>query len=133
MNTTVTHTDAPAAAESYDDPNGPADTRTMPIVHNALRRDLARARLVLTTEPFPHTVQRRALAEHLEWMMDFLHHHHESEDNGLYPLVRSKNPDAAALLDTMDADHQAVLPAMAALTTAAPRVRRSTRTSESPR
>lgn len=118
MNNTLAHTDAPAPAASFDDPNGPADTRTMPIVHDALRRDLARARHVLTTEPFPHAAQRRALGQHLAWMMAFLHHHHEGEDNGLYPLVRSKNPGAAALLDAMDADHTVVRPAIDALSAA---------------
>jgi hemerythrin-like domain-containing protein len=112
---TVTQT---VAQPSYDDPNGPADTRTMRIVHNAMRRDLARARDVLTTTPYPHPVQRQALGEHLAWMMSFLHHHHSGEDAGLYPLVHAKNASAAALLDEMDADHHAIEPAMAELAAA---------------
>jgi uncharacterized protein YndB with AHSA1/START domain len=101
------------------DPSGPADTRTMRIVHNALRRDLARAGTVLRTAPYPHPDQRRALAAHLAWMMGFLHHHHGGEDAGLYPLVRAKNPEAIPLLDRMDADHDAIEPGMAALVAAA--------------
>jgi uncharacterized protein YndB with AHSA1/START domain/hemerythrin-like domain-containing protein len=103
------------------DPQGPADTRTMRIVHNALRRDLTRAKQVLTTAPYPHPAQREALAEHLAWMMQFLHHHHGGEDAGLYPLVRAKNPAAIALLDAMDADHDAINPGMDALVEAATR------------
>lgn len=101
------------------DTSGPADTSTMRIVHNALRRDLTRARGVLSTAPYPHPVQRRALAEHLDWMMGFLHHHHSGEDTGLYPLVRLRDPDAAALLDEMDADHHRIGPGMDALRHAA--------------
>ena len=57
-------------------PDDPADTRMMGIVHSALRRDLVRARLVLA-EPAPLTGERRtALADHVRWLMDFLHHHH---------------------------------------------------------
>ena len=41
-------------------------------------------------------------------MMEFIHAHHASEDNGLYPLVRSRRPTAAPLLDTMNDDHAAV-------------------------
>lgn len=101
------------------DPTAPADTSSMGIVHDALRRDLARSRTALTTAPYPDDPQRVAIARHLAWMMAFLHQHHESEDTGLYPLVRAKNPSAATLLDTMDADHQGILPGMAAVEEAA--------------
>ncbi|MFF0634390.1 hemerythrin domain-containing protein [Nocardia sp. NPDC004151] len=91
---------------------GPADTRVMRIVHSALRRDFERARRALTEWPYPFDEQRRALAGHLLWMMDFLHHHHESEDEHLYPLVRARNSSAWTLLDTMNADHRSIAPAM---------------------
>ena len=66
------------------DMDGPADTRMMGIVHDALRRDLARARAALAGPVAPE--QRRALAAHVGWMMDFLHEHHRGEDAGLYPI-----------------------------------------------
>lgn len=94
-------------------PDQPADTRAMRIVHDALRRDLGRARTVLTEAPYPDDHQRVAVAEHLLWLMTWLHEHHESEDEGLYPVVRRQNPAAAELLDRMDEDHQAILPALA--------------------
>jgi hemerythrin-like domain-containing protein len=59
--------------------------------------------------------RRTAIARHLAWMMDFLHHHHEAEDSGLYPLLLDHDPDAAALLEEMDAEHQAIHPATDAL------------------
>ena len=90
------------------DPSGPADTSMMGIVHRALRRDLARARAALTADWPPADDQRVAIAGHLGWLMGFLHRHHESEDEGLYPLVRRRSPAAAAMLDVMDADHHAI-------------------------
>jgi hypothetical protein len=96
----------------------PADTRMMGIVHAALRRDLLRARQVLTVEPRPQGPQRRALGEHVVWMMAFLHAHHSSEDLGLWPLVRERNPAAGALLDSLEADHRAIGPAADRLTEA---------------
>jgi hemerythrin-like domain-containing protein len=90
--------------------DGPADTRMMGIVHDALRRDLARTRAALDG-PVPEA-QRRALAAHVGWMLDFLHAHHEGEDAGLYPMVRAVDPTAGALLDAMAADHAAVDPAV---------------------
>ena len=91
-------------------PTEPADTRMMGIVHSALRRDLVRARLVLA-EPTPLTGERRtALADHVRWLMDFLHHHHTNEDDGLFPMVLEKNPAAGELLGVMDADHDRIAP-----------------------
>ena len=40
----------------------------------------------------PSRRRRTALAEHLLWMMGFLHAHHSGEDEGLYPLVVRRNP-----------------------------------------
>jgi hypothetical protein len=97
----------------------PADTRSMGIVHSALRRDLERTRMVLTDHPYPDPRQRRALASHLSWMMHFLHMHHTGEDVGLWPLIRARNPSAEALLDQMDADHRRIGPAITAVEDAA--------------
>jgi len=97
----------------------PADTRLMGIVHNALRRDLDRARAAISAPPFPADAQRAAIAGHLGWMMGFLHRHHESEDTWLYPEVRLRDPSAVPLLDAMDADHQRIASAITGLTEAA--------------
>jgi hypothetical protein len=85
-----------------------ADTRMMTIVHEALRRDVRRAHVALTDWPPPPPAQQRAIAGHLAWMMAFLRAHHWSEDEGLYPLVRERAPEAGDLLDTMEADHRAI-------------------------
>ncbi|GIH14297.1 hemerythrin domain-containing protein [Rugosimonospora africana] len=90
----------------------PADTRMMGIVHNALRRDLERMQAVLTSQPYPRGRQRRALGEHAVWLMDLLHAHHTGEDEGLWPLVRQRNPQAGPLLDSLDADHRRIAPAV---------------------
>jgi hemerythrin-like domain-containing protein len=92
------------------DANAPADTRMMGIVHDALRRDLDRALRTLSSAPFPQSAQREAIGAHIVWMMDFLHAHHHGEDAGLWPLVRARDPRAAAFLDAMEADHARVAP-----------------------
>ena len=91
----------------------------MGIVHSALRRDLERTRMVLSTVPYPSPERRRGLAAHVLWMMHFLHIHHTGEDVGLWPLIRTKNPAAGDLLDQMDADHKRIAPAITALEGAA--------------
>jgi hemerythrin-like domain-containing protein len=92
------------------DPNAPADTSMMGIVHSALRRDLTRTTTALSAEHPPGDSQRTALAEHMIWMMDFLHGHHEGEDAGLWPLIRSLNPSAGELLDQMGHEHAQIAP-----------------------
>ena len=87
------------------DPNAPADTSIMRIVHTALRRDLTRTTTALTAAPPPADAQRVALADHLHWMMHFLYAHHKGEDAGLWPLMRSLDPSAGDLLDQMERDH----------------------------
>jgi len=99
----------------------PADTRMMGIVHGALRRDLLRTRAAVTAEPHPQGRQRRALGEHVVWMMAFLHAHHTSEDEGLWPLVRRRNQAAGGLLDSLEAEHRRISPAAAALAAAGQR------------
>lgn len=99
-------------------PEAPADTRMMGIVHEALKRDLRRARDVLA-DSSPQGRQRIALGRHVTWMIDFLHAHHTSEDVGLWPLVRRRNPGAAELLDSMEADHRRIQPAAESAATAA--------------
>ena len=102
--------------------DAPADTTMMRIVHDALRRDLARASFTLARPEHTSGAQRRAIGAHLEWMMRFLHAHHASEDEGLYQLVRERAGSAADVLDVLDRmarDHEAIAPAMAAVETAA--------------
>jgi hemerythrin-like domain-containing protein len=100
------------------DLSGPADTSMMRIVHNALRRDLTRAQDALAGRPYPDHTQRNAICAQLRWMLGFLHRHHEYEDNHLYPMVRAANASAAAVIDDMAAEHDAVQGAITAVSAA---------------
>ncbi len=98
--------------------DAPADTTMMRIVHDALRRDLARASSTLATPERVSGHQRRAIGAHLVWMMRFLHAHHAAEDDGLYPLVRRRAGASAEIVDVLDRmarSHEAIMPAAAAV------------------
>ena len=100
----------------------PADTTMMRIVHDALRRDLARSRAVLTEEDCAGPTRGRSVGAHLQWMMRFLRAHHASEDEGLYPLVRERAGEAEEVrrvLDHMASQHEAIAGAMGAVESAA--------------
>ena len=95
------------------------DTRMMGIVHSALRRDLVRTRMVLDEPALLTDARRTGLADHVLWMMHALHVHHHGEDIGLYPMVLRNDPTTRDLVEDMDADHQRIDPAIAALEQAA--------------
>jgi len=78
------------------------------VFHTALRRDLERAIDSLTPAARPTQAQRAALAEHVNLILDLLHHHHTGEDIGLWPLVRRRAPDLGSQLDMMEAEHASV-------------------------
>ena len=102
--------------------DAPADTTMMRIVHDALRRDLARASGTLAGHERASAEQRRAIGAHLTWMMHFLRAHHAAEDDGLYPLVRERAGTAAELVDVLDRmvrQHEAIASAVAPVETAA--------------
>ena len=52
-------------------------------------------------------------------MMAFLHAHHSSEDQGLWPLLLRRNPGAAALVESLEDDHAQIMPAAEAMSAAA--------------
>jgi hemerythrin-like domain-containing protein len=105
------------------DPNGPAHTTMMGVIHDALRRDLKRLHDALTAPKSPTSARRIEIANHAVWMMDFLHEHHHNEDIGLWPFVCARNPEAGRLMGSMEADHQAIEPLVANLRTAAEQCR----------
>jgi hemerythrin-like domain-containing protein len=90
------------------------------VFHAGLRRDLARA-LATLAEGQRRPEEREALVQHLGLMLDLLHHHHISEDRGLWPMARRRAPDLAPQLDRMEAEHAAVGVAIASTRSAAAR------------
>ena len=73
------------------------------VIHSALRRDIARAGRSLAAGPDPR--HRRALAAHLLWMLQQLHHHHTVEDDFIWPAVLAHRPDLADMVDQLEAEH----------------------------
>lgn len=85
-----------------------ADPVTMTLFHAALRRDLARARVLLEAPVGLSVRRRRRLGRHLLWMMTQLRWHHEGEDHGLWPLLLERDPDSWAVLEEMEREHEAI-------------------------
>ncbi len=83
-----------------------APTRDMRIAYAALRRDLARARWILSG---PYGRRRlTAVGRPLARVADEVHHHHTGEDEVMWPELLRREPSLGALHERMSADHEAV-------------------------
>lgn len=54
------------------------------------------------------SVDVRVLTGMARWIIDFVHHHHASEDEPFWPVLRTLFPDAVAELDKLTAQHEAL-------------------------
>lgn len=96
------------------------DMTMMYVFHDALRRDLHHiARVTAHIDDDPKHILRTAAG--WEMFKSYLHVHHTTEDELLWPPLRKSlqgNSNATALLDAMEAEHAAIDPLLAAIDTA---------------
>ena len=88
------------------------------LIHEAFRRDLTRLGHAVRS-PHVDVAKARRLGAHWNFVNEQLHHHHQVEDNSLWPLVRPKlaaQNDQLAVLDKMEAQHHALEPKCEAIT-----------------
>lgn len=84
------------------------DTSDMLVVHAALRREFRQAP-ELVRAAGPDAGARDRVADHVTWLLGFLHHHHAGEDRLLWPLLRERaGAELLPLVDTMEAQHGAI-------------------------
>jgi hypothetical protein len=89
-------------------PDGPVDLTIMWTMHRGFRRDLENFARAVPATPVDDRSTWTALSRRWEVFARILHHHHASEDAGIWPLLLDR-ADAA-----FDADGRATLEAMAA-------------------
>jgi iron-sulfur cluster repair protein YtfE (RIC family) len=93
------------------------DMTMMFVFHDALRRELERmARATARTDDDPKHILRTAAG--WEMFKAYLHVHHTTEDELLWPPVRASlapGSDGMALLDAMESEHAAIDPILAAI------------------
>jgi hemerythrin-like domain-containing protein len=89
--------------------DGSASMATMIMMsHHGLRRDLARFAAALAQAVDPSRAQ--ALREEWQSFHQTLHGHHEAEDNGMFPNMRSQSESLGKTLDRLSADHRLIDP-----------------------
>ena len=97
------------------------DVSMMFAMHDALRRELVQvARIASRTDDHPGQLLRAALG--WELFKKFLLVHHQSEDDTLWPALRTNvagQPDRLALTDALEAEHAVIEPLLTAIDAAA--------------
>jgi hemerythrin-like domain-containing protein len=100
--------------------DGPYDQTPMYLMHHAFRRDLRRFETAVRATPLGEVSTWTSLARRWERFADVLHHHHQAEDEHIWPVLErhaAQDADTAAteMLHAMEAEHGQIDPALAAV------------------
>jgi hemerythrin-like domain-containing protein len=80
----------------------------MAIVHVTFRTAYAESAQLVRANPTPSPERVAFLSDHIEFGVSMLHHHHESEDELLYPLLEQRLPEQSEMLERVDHEHLAI-------------------------
>ena len=86
------------------------------VIHAAVRRDVGRTEQALRTLPDGDTARARQIRTAWRNLVRELTHHHEAEDEHVWPFLQSRGVDLA-LLEEMEAEHVAMKQALASVST----------------
>lgn len=96
----------------------PIDVRDMKIVHETFRNAFSEGARLVRANPTPSPARVTFLADHCDFGLGMLHHHHASEDELLYPLLIERAGDQAEMIETVEHQHEEVTGAIDAATEA---------------
>jgi hypothetical protein len=86
----------------------PIEVRDMAIIHQTFRRAYQESAALVRATPTPSSARVAFLADHIDFGLTMLHHHHEGEDEILYPLLEARSPEHAARTEQIDHEHEEV-------------------------
>ena len=75
-------------------------------VHTIMRRGVDLTTSSLERLAAGHAVDVKTVVRLARWQSGFVHHHHESEDELFWPVLRRLFPDVVAGLDGLSAEHE---------------------------
>ena len=101
--------------------NGPHDQTGMYRMHHAFRRDLTRFEAAVRATPIGAVETWAAIGARWDRFGEILHHHHGVEDTEFWPVLirhaqERADDDAVEMLHEMQAEHELIDPALAAVT-----------------
>ncbi len=80
----------------------------MAIIHRTFRRYYDEAARLVRAAREPSSARVTFLADHIDFGLAWLHFHHESEDELLYPKLIERVPDQAAIAEQTKLQHQEI-------------------------
>jgi len=84
------------------------DTRDMVLVHRVFRREFGLLPLMVRQVADGDTAAAGQVCRHAREMLDALHHHHQHEDELLWPRLQQRTPAVAGLTERMQTQHDAI-------------------------
>jgi len=96
----------------------PIDVRGMAIVHRTFRSLYEESSRLVRAAPSPSPERVKFLADHIDFGVAVLHHHHETEDELLYPKLIERVPEQATVTERVEREHQLVKTALEAASAA---------------
>lgn len=85
------------------------DGREMLMVHDMFRREFALMPHLVRDVAAGDTARAQIIADHIAAVSTVLHHHHQSEDEHVWPLLLQRvSTDAAALRELMEDQHKEI-------------------------
>jgi hypothetical protein len=104
---------------------GPAAHEMMPVIHRIFRRQFGEMRALVREVPAGDTARVRAVADHVEFLLDGLHMHHTTEDDLIWPKLLDRVGLDAPLVERMEVQHQQVDGSMTEVRAALPPIHHS--------
>ena len=102
------------------------DTRPMVLLHPCLRHELRLAPSHVRRVAAGDATTVRTVADHLDFLVVFVRHHHEIEDELLWPVLRTRLADEPlATVALMENQHEALSAVLGRVETAVPEWRRT--------
>ena len=83
----------------------PIDVRDMAIVHRTFRSAYEESARLVRAAPTPSPGRVTFLADHIDFAIAALHHHHEGEDELLYPKLIERVPEQAPMTEHVEHEH----------------------------
>src|SRR6516162_865117 len=96
----------------------PIDVRDMAIVHRTFRNAYEESARLVRAAPAPSPGRVTFLADHIDFGLAALHHHHEGEDELLYPELIQRVPEQAPMTEQVEHEHLAIKTALEAASVA---------------
>jgi iron-sulfur cluster repair protein YtfE (RIC family) len=84
------------------------DTRDMVLVHRVFRREFRLLPLMVRGVADEDTTSASRVSRHATEMIDALHHHHQNEDELLWPRLQQRAPLNAVMAERMEAQHNVI-------------------------